>query len=79
MYIQIYTDYVPKSGTARGDQGRRKEGKIVNNNEIYHICVGIRPRKHTENCQTTQHRGKRLRKLRGGGCIDLSTMHIQVQ
>jgi hypothetical protein len=41
--MEIYTEYVYESGTDRGDQGRKKrKRKIVNNNEIYHICVGIR-------------------------------------
>jgi hypothetical protein len=51
IYIEKYTEHVSKSGTGRGDQGRRKrrKRKIVNNNEIHHICVGIREMKHTKN------------------------------
>jgi hypothetical protein len=40
----------------KGDWQRRlreeekKERKIVNNNEIYHICVGTRHKEDSENC-----------------------------
>jgi hypothetical protein len=49
-------EHVCKSGT----EGGGKEGKTdkVNNIEIYHICVGIRHMKCTENYRTIQGRGK---------------------
>jgi hypothetical protein len=40
LYIHaIYTEYVSKSG--RGHQGRSKR-TITNDNEVHHLCVGIR-------------------------------------
>jgi hypothetical protein len=37
----------PKKGLVEETTRRGKEGKIVINNEIHHICAGIR---HTETC-----------------------------
>jgi hypothetical protein len=52
VYIEINTEFACKSGTGRGDQGRRKRRKErVNINEIHHICVG---RKHAENLNNTR-------------------------
>jgi hypothetical protein len=41
-YIPIHTERVPKSGTVEETKGGGKKGKIVNDNEMHHICVGTR-------------------------------------
>jgi hypothetical protein len=57
IHICIYTEHVPKSGTGRGDQ-RRKKRKIASNNEVHNICVGTNTLKIVK-----QHRmGEKVRK-----------------
>jgi hypothetical protein len=48
-YIQ---NIFPKVGLWEETKGGGKEEKNdrVNNNEIYHICIGTRHKKHTEKC-----------------------------
>jgi hypothetical protein len=41
---------------------KKKERKVVKIGEIYHIGVGTSYMKHSENCQTTLDRRKRMKK-----------------
>jgi hypothetical protein len=43
IYTYKYTQNMyPKVGLVEETKGGGKEGKIVNNNEIHHICLGTR-------------------------------------
>jgi hypothetical protein len=56
-----------KVGLSEETKGGGREGKIVNNNEAHHICVGTDTTKHTKKqhkigrkCEEVHWRGVRL-------------------
>jgi hypothetical protein len=68
--IEIYTEHISKSGTGRGDQGRRKRKDGKQKGSASHLC---RNRTQENTLETVkQHRmGERVRKSSGGGLHQL--------